>query len=173
VEGLTLRLEGAADAARIRRVNQLAFGRDTEADLVDALRASGAARLSIAAERGGELVGHILFSPVSIAREDGSVDPAVGLGPLAVIPALQRQGVGAALIRAGAATLEHAGDDAIVVLGHPGYYARFGFIPARRFGLRCEFEAPEEAFMVRELRPGSLGQRAGVVHYHAEFGRVA
>jgi putative acetyltransferase len=95
-----------------------------------------------------------------------------GLGPMAVRPAWQRQGIGSQLVREGLEECWRSGYEAVVVLGHPEYYPRFGFVPASRFGLRCEFEAPDEAFMALELRSGVLSAGGGVVRYASEFSKV-
>jgi putative acetyltransferase len=164
----TLRPEIAADHAEVRRVNELAFGRPAEADLVDAVRAAGAATLSLVAVHEGRVVGHILFSPVTVASPSGDF-VAVGLAPMAVLPEVQKQGVGSLLVRAGLDNLRRAGHEIVVVLGHPEYYPRFGFGRSRAHGIRWEHKAPDEAFMVMELRPGALGGRGGVVRYRSEF----
>lgn len=166
-----LRPEIPADHAEVRRVNELAFSRPAEADLVDALRAAGAATLSLVAVHEGRVVGHILFSPVTVASP-GTDFAAVGLAPMAVLPELQKQGVGSLLVRAGLDELRRAGHEIVVVLGHPGYYPRFGFERSDSHGIRWEHEAPREAFMVLELRPGALGGRGGVVRYRPEFDAV-
>ncbi|MDI1446299.1 N-acetyltransferase [Polyangium sp. 6x1] len=168
---LLLRPELPTDAAAVRHVNEVAFGRDGEASLVDALRKSDAITLSLVAEQGGRIVGHALFSPVVIDRGD-TREIAQGLGPMAVLSDVQNQGIGSALIRAGLERLREAGHGAVVVLGHKAYYPRFGFEPAARFGLRWEVEGHDEFFMAQELRPGFLGVRPGVVRYRPEFGAV-
>jgi putative acetyltransferase len=117
------------------------------------------------------VVGHIFFSPVEI-DDAGAGVRAAGLGPMAVMPGRQRQGVGSRLIRAGLDACRQAGFDVVVVIGHPTYYPRFGFVPAARRGLRYEEEVPEDAFMLLELRAGSLGDGGGVVRYLPEFGEV-
>jgi putative acetyltransferase len=127
--------------------------------------------LSLVAVHEGQVVGHILFSPVDIERE-GARETAVGLGPMAVLPEYQRQGVGSRLVREGLDWLGRAGHGGIIVLGHPGYYPRFGFERASRFGLRWEVACPDEAFMALELRPGALGARPGIVRYRPEFSAV-
>ncbi len=167
-----IREEAHGDAAAIRRVNEEAFGRPDEANLVDALRANGAATLSLVAESAGAIVGHILFSPVSIDRADGSRGEALGLAPMAVAPRQQRSGIGTRLVRSGLEQLRAAGHGAVIVLGHPDYYPRFGFVPASRFGLRWEIDCPEEAFLAIELRPGALAGGPGVVRYRPEFAAV-
>src|SRR5262245_35475363 len=136
MRGIAIRRERPADEEAVHRVNESAFGGPDEAAIVEALRANGGATLSLVAELDGTVVGHILFSPVSI-------DPAgtaLGLAPMAVMPVHQRRGVGGRLVREGLELLREAGHGAVVVLGHAEYYPRFGFVRASRFGLRCEFE---------------------------------
>jgi putative acetyltransferase len=167
----SVRPEIPADHAEVRRVNELAFGQPAEADLVDALRAAGAATLSLVAVHEGRVAGHILFSPVTVASPSGDF-AAVGLAPMAVLPELQKQGVGSLLVRAGLDELRRAGHEVVVVLGHPVYYPRFGFARAGARGIRFEHDAPDKAFMVLELRPGALRGRGGVVRYRPEFDAV-
>jgi putative acetyltransferase len=163
-----IRAEGPEDADAIRRVNDLAFEQPLEGRLVEALRADGAAFVSLVAESGGAIIGHILFSPVTV--EGGSpAGAAVALAPMAVVPDRQRQGVGSRLVREGLAACREAGVAAVIVLGHPEYYPRFGFLPAARFGLRCEFPVPPEVFFAQELVPGALAGSGGVVRYHPAF----
>jgi putative acetyltransferase len=169
---LILRHEQAPDHAAIAAVNRAAFEGPAEADLVDALRATGALTLSLVATADGELVGHIAFSPVTITGTAGAgTTSAIGLAPMAVLPSWQRRGVGTRLIAEGLERLRAAGHRAVVVLGHPAYYPRHGFSPASRFGLRWEHRAPDEAFMALELVPGALAGITGVVRYHPEFDR--
>ena len=162
-----IRGERKEDFEGVRRVNEAAFGQPAEADLVDALRSGGAATVSLVAEVKGQIVGHILFSPVTVQGADDL--KAVGLGPMAVLPEHQRRGIGSLLIRKGLEYCRKAGIQAVVVLGHPDYYPRFGFRRASSWGLRCEFDAPDEAFMALELIPNVLSGRSGVVNYHAAF----
>jgi putative acetyltransferase len=168
---VTLRPEIPTDHAEVRRVNELAFRQPAEADLVDALRAVGVATLSLVAVREGRVVGHILFSQVTVASPSGDF-AAVGLAPVAVLPELQRQGVGSLLVRAGLDEIRRAGHEVVVVLGHPEYYSRFGFERASARGIRWEHDAPDEAFMVLELRPSALRGRGGIVRYRPEFDTV-
>jgi putative acetyltransferase len=166
---LTVRDEQPADLAAIRAVNDAAFDQPLEGRIVDALRAHGAARLSLVAEVEGRVVGHILFSPVvTAATSPGRVVPS-GLGPMAVVPEQQRRGIGAALIDAGLTRLRAEGCPFIVVLGHHEYYTRFGFVPASRHGLRCEWDVPDESFMVHVLDSASTTAAAGLVQYRPEF----
>jgi putative acetyltransferase len=152
-------------------VERAAFARAEEADLVDRLRASVRPYVSLVAEVDAEVVGHIFFSPVTIAAAPANLQP-MGLAPMAVLPARQRLGIGGGLIRAGLDACRGLGAGAVVVLGHAGYYPRFGFVPAVRFGLRCEYPVPDEAFMALELRSGALSGVAGLVRYAPQFAGV-
>lgn len=169
---LTARGEQANDLPSIREVNTLAFGQADEADLVDALRGEVEPFISLVAERDGRVVGHILFTPVTIESADGSKSTAMGLGPMAVLPECQRQGIGSALVRAGLEACERQGEFVVFVLGHAEYYPRFGFEPARPKGLTCQWEVPDEAFMVVELTVRALAGRRGLVRYADAFSDV-
>jgi putative acetyltransferase len=169
--GLTIRPERPADQAAIRSVNEAAFGGPAEGALVDALRVTSAfiPELSLVADDDtAGVVGHILFTRLRVVEGDVS-RPALALAPMAVAPPRQRRGVGSALVRRGLAEAERLGHGLVIVLGHPDYYPRFGFRPARAFGIRSPFEAPDEAFLVLELRPGVLDGVRGVVEYPPEF----
>ncbi len=96
----------------------------------------------------------------------------MGLAPMAVAPEHQRKGIGSALVRAGLEQCKQLGFAAVVVLGHPEYYPRFGFSPSSRFGINSEYEVPEEVFMAMELQPGALSGKTGRVKYHAAFSNV-
>ena len=166
-----IRPETSADLAAIRYINQAAFDGAAEADLIERLRERDKLTLSLVAELEGQLVGHIAFSPVVVEANPAGV-AVVGLAPLAVWPGHQRIGIGSLLVKTGLAECRVVGYDAIVVLGHPDYYPRFGFVPASRFDLRCEYDVPDEVYMALELRAGALGECNGLVHYQAEFNEV-
>jgi putative acetyltransferase len=166
-----VRRERPEDIAVIHQVNEQAFGRPHEANLVDALRAAGKAVLSLVAVRDDRIVGHILFSPVTIDIGD-RILPALGLAPMAVIPERQRCGIGSRLVTAGLAECRNTAYNCVVVLGHPTYYPRFGFIPASRYGLKSEYEVPDEAFMVLAWGEGVLDVQGGLVRYQPEFRSV-
>jgi putative acetyltransferase len=152
-------------------VNEQAFSRPDEARLVDRLRANGKITLSLVAVDNGRIVGHVLFSPMTIEAENGRY-PAVGLGPVAVLPEVQRQGIGSHLIETGLDLLREREETAVIVLGHSAYYPRFGFVRASQFGIRSSYDVPDEAFMALELKEGVLNGRAGVAHYQPEFDEV-
>lgn len=118
----------------------------------------------------GEVVGHVLFSEVSLEPPAESFR-AVGLAPLAVLPNHQRRGIGSRLIHDGLDACRNAGYDAVMVLGHSTYYPRFGFVRASDYGLDNEYGV-DEAFMVMELVQGSLVGRSGMVRYAPEFGET-
>jgi len=124
--------------------------------------------LSLVAKEGGQIVGHIAFSPVKITNNPNDC-PILGLGPMAVVPEYQKQGIGGRLIRAGLKQCQSGGFHAVFVLGHPSYYSKFGFVPSFPFDIAWEIECPKEAFMVRELEDGVLTTLSGKVKYHPAF----
>jgi putative acetyltransferase len=164
---MVIRPEEERDRAAVYAVNAAAFETTLEAKLVDALRQQAQPVVSLVAEKNETVVGHILFSPVSLP--DHPDLKIMGLGPMAVTPNHQCQGIGAALVLAGLEQCKQLGFRAVVVLGHPEYYPRFGFLPSSRFGIGCEYEVPEDVFMVIELQPGYLRNVSGTIKYHAAF----
>ncbi len=150
---------------------QRAFDRDAEGGLVESLRRLASPIISLVAEVDGEVGGHVMFTPVTIEGEGGP-SRAMGLGPLAVEPKFQRQGVGAALVSAGLDACRRLGEWVVFVLGHRTYYPRFGFRPAAAGGLHFHDTGPEPAFMVLELRPGALAGRSGWVRFLPPFDEV-
>lgn len=166
-----IRPERPEDIAAIHALNEAAFPTCAEADLVDTLRDEGAHVLSLVAVDGDRVVGHILFSPVVIETKAGALD-ALGLGPMALLPERQREGTGSKLVTASLMQCTAIDYPAVVVLGHPEYYPRFGFLRADRFGITCEFPSPPEAFMIKELQAGALAGKSGIAKYHAAFDAV-
>ena len=166
-----IRLEQESDRQQIRTINTSAFDTSAEANLVDILRRSDVPLISLVAEENGQLIGHILFSPVSLQGQTPATAIA-GLGPMAVLPNWQGQGVGSRLVSAGLKYCAEAGYDVVVVLGHPDYYPRFGFVPASRFNIKSEYEVPDEVFMLKELKPSALTGIEGVIQYHEAFNQV-
>jgi putative acetyltransferase len=167
---MRIRTEDEADRAAIHAVNRAAFGTSVEANLVDVLRRKAPQFVSLVAEVDDAIVGHIVFSKVWLTgRDDLSI---VGLGPMAVAPDYQRKGIGSALVRAGLTGCKQLGSQAVVVLGHAEYYPRFGFAPAIRYAIRCEYDVPDDVFMVAELESGVLRGVSGVVRYDEAFAAV-
>jgi putative acetyltransferase len=162
----SIRQEQPADKLAIRNVNEIAFGRRDEADLVDGLHAEGAVLLSLVAEA-EQIIGHILFSRMTIETTHGSV-AAASLAPMSVHPDHQRSGIGGLLIRTGLAELRNRGERIVIVLGHKDYYPRFGFTIDKARDLDSPF--PPEAFMALELAAGALVGVRGSVKYAAAFG---
>jgi putative acetyltransferase len=167
---MEIREECAGDEAAIRRVHREAFGGDAEGRLVDLLRERGKAVVSLVALEAGHVIGHVVFSPVTIAEAGDA--RALGLGPVGVLPRCQRRGIGSDLIREALHRCICAGYDLVVLVGAPQYYARFGFERARLHGLDNEYGVDEE-FMVLELRKGSLERASGLVRYVPEFGELS
>ena len=173
-EGMTtVRPECPQDYDAIAEVNRVAFGQDNEARLVARLRgiAGFDPGLSLVAVRDDAVVGHILFSPIVIASGANEV-PALALAPMAVLLALQREGIGSQLVREGLAACRRAGHRIVIVVGHPEYYPRFGFTRAGPLGLRAPFPVPDEAFMALALIPGGLDGVRGTVRYSLPFEEV-
>lgn len=167
---IRVRPEAAADRAAVRAVNEAAFDSTLEADLVETLRDKAGYLISLVAELDGEIVGHILFSPVGVVAHPRL--NVMGLGPMAVLPEQQRRGVGSLLVREGLRRCKEAHCHAVVVVGHPEYYPRFGFVPAVRYSLRSEYDVPADVFMVVELAAEALQGASGLVRYDAAFGSV-
>ena len=163
-----VREELPEDISAVRLVNVRAFGRTQEADIIDKLRQNCSDLLSLVAVRQNDVVGHILFSPATVESEDRSVQ-GMGLAPIAVRPDCQRQGIGSELIRAGIEKLKSSRCAFVVVLGHLQYYPRFGFERASRYGIRSEWQVPEEAFMILMLDESEMRSVSGVAKYRPEF----
>jgi putative acetyltransferase len=167
---MLIRAEAQGDWLAVHAVNVSAFETPAEANLVDALREQAQPFVSLVAEDNGAIVGQIMFSPVSLPGH-----PALrimGLAPMAVAPEHQRAGIGSALVRAGLEQCRQLGFGAVVVLGHPAFYPRFGFSPSTRFGIGCEYEVREDVFMAVELQAGFLRGASGKVKYHAAFSNL-
>lgn len=161
-------IDSAEECSLIHVVNEAAFGGSDEAALVDKLRADGHVLLSLVAEFESRIVGHILFSRMWIKTPTSVLVSAVALAPIAVLPERQRQGIGGQLIRHGLELLRGQGEKIVIVLGHPGYYPKFGFSVEKARLLESPF--PAEAYMAIELSPGALDGVRGAVVYPAAFG---
>lgn len=170
----TIRKETAADIAAIKEVNDAAFGQENEANLIHEIRQSESfvPELSLVAENEeGEVIGHILFSKIIIETENGEV-PSLALAPMAVKPGFQKEGVGSLLVHAGLKHCRELGYYSVIVLGHPEFYPKFGFVPASSKGIKPPFEVLDEVFMLTELKPGALDEASGVVKYPPAFMNV-
>lgn len=165
---IVIRPETAADIEAVRNVNRSAFPTALESNLVDALRHAGDASISLVADVDGFVVGHILFSPVTI---DAHPIHGLGLAPVAVLPDVQNSGIGSYLIREGLDRARGLEAGFVVVLGEPDYYGRFGFIRASDFGLDNEYGV-DDPFMVMALRDDALHGITGLVRYSKMFAMV-
>jgi putative acetyltransferase len=173
---VSVRLEAPGDQEAVRRVNLAAFPGPEEAAIVDAIRDEAPAgwQSLVAVDAAGEVVGHLLLSPCPVEDAEGSaVATVLALGPVAVLPALQRRGVGSALIATAMSLAVARAVPAVVLLGHPSYYPRFGFEPARDLGLEAPADAwPDEAWMARRLPAWPEGLE-GTVRYPEAFEPLA
>jgi len=164
---IEIRDEQPGDVGAVWEVNRQAFDQEQEGRIIDALREHGGALLSLVAIADGAVVGHIMFSPLTVGLVVGAA-----LGPMAVLPAYQRQGIGSRLVERGVERLRSDGSPFIVVIGHPEFYPRFGFESAGAYGLTCEWDVPTAAFMVTILNPRVRGSLGGLARYRPEFSTV-
>lgn len=168
---IQIREERPEDIEAIRRINLEAFGQPAEAEVVDQLREACENLLSLVAVEGGEVVGHILFSPATIGEEGAALEVSgMGLAPMAVLPKNQGQGIGSLLIHNGIKMLRERGCPFVIVLGYPEYYPRFGFERASRYGIHSQWsEVPDEAFMILILNKTAMVGASGIARYRREF----
>ena len=167
---IQIRSETDNDKTAVYDINAVAFATETEAKLVDALRESASEYISQVAVEGQNVVGHIMFTPVTLEPfEDLRL---MGLAPMAVSPSLQCGGIGSELVKTGLLRCTESDVGAVAVLGHPQYYPRFGFRPASQWGIKSEYEVPEEVFMMMELSPGYLQGYQGIIRYDAAFADI-
>ena len=166
---IIIREERPEDEEAVRAVNEKAFVQPDEADIVDCLQKSCPGLLSLVALDGDEVVGHILFSPAKIEGDAVTIE-GMGLAPIAVLPERQRQGVGTQLVKRGIEMLRSRDCPYIIVLGHPEYYPRFGFVRASLHGIRSQWDGvPDEAFMIMILDQSAMKGVSGVARYRDEF----
>ena len=168
---IAIRAETSKDIVAIRHVLEMAFGQASEARLVEALRQADALVTSLVAVEKEQIVAHIAFSAVVIESAHATAN-VVALAPLAVLPTHQRRGIGSELVRRGLMQCRQLGHRAVLVLGEPAFYERFGFIKASLHGIWCPFDVPDEAFMAAELFPRALVGHSGSVKYRPEFDLV-
>jgi len=164
-----IRFEKPEDIAFIHSVNEQAFGRVSEAKLVDTLRQAGADHLSLVADDNSFFVGHIMFTPVLVTEEKQELQ-GMGLAPMAVLPSRQRQGIGTQLVDSGLQILKEKGCPFVIVLGHPEYYPRFGFQAASGCNIRTQWDGvPDEAFMILVMDHEAMQNVSGVATFRDEF----
>lgn len=164
---LIIRDETKDDIAGVRQVNLAAFETPEEADILDALREHARDPIFLVAEQDGEIIGNIVFTSVELVGFPEA--KLMGLGPMAVLPEHQNQRIGTTLVEAGIKQCHALGFGAIVVVGHPEFYPRFGFVPAEHCQLSSEWELPPGVFMVLPLDPEYLTGKSGVIRYHPVF----
>jgi putative acetyltransferase len=162
---IEIREERPEDVTAVREVNRRAFGQDQECNIVDALRTNGVALLSLVATVNDQVAGHIMYSPLIIAENVHGV----ALGPMAVVQEYQRQGIGTKLVEVGNQKIKDAGYPFIIVVGHAEYYPRFGFRPASEYGFKCEWDIPDDVFMVLILDQPKMRGVSGLASIATSF----
>ena len=164
-----VRFERPKDIDEVRLLNDKAFGQPLEGRIVDKLRKSCKGILSLVAISNIKVIGHILFSPVTIETQSGTIG-GKGLGPMAILPELQNQGIGTKLVKEGLRIINNTTCPFVIVLGHEKYYPRFGFQRASKYGLKSQWEGiPDKAFMVMILNDSVMKGVSGIVRYRDEF----
>lgn len=167
---MLIRTEAPADILPIQQLIKQAFPTHAEAELVSRLMENGQRTLSlVACSDEGEVVGYILFSPVTLDQQDFNWQ---GLAPLAVKEEYRGQGIASELIKEGLSSLAELGYPACVVLGEPEFYGRFGFESAAKYGMDTQWEFPEGAFQIQELMEGELDGKSGKIFYSQEFSEL-
>ncbi len=171
---MLIRTETKEDYKHVFNLNYLAFGnRDDEAKLVEHIRFSNGfiRELSLVAEEKGEIVGHILLSKAKIIQLNGDKEVLV-LAPVAVNPSFQKKKIGSKLIKESLRRAKDLGYGLVLLIGHPSYYPKFGFQPAKQHGIELtQFNVPDDVFMICEIRKGELQQTNGELHYPPSFFR--
>lgn len=166
---INIRPEQSHDFAAVRAINKEAFGDTAEASIVDLLRNACPDAVSLVAIEDDSILGHVFFTPVHISGGK-RVTQGMGLAPMAVLPERQRQGIGSMLVKAGIDEIRKRNCPFVIVVGHPDYYPRFGFVPASRHGLSCQWDGvPDTAFMVLILDEPAMAGVSGTARYRDEF----
>ena len=176
-----VRIEAPGDEPGVRRVNLAAFTGPEEADIVDRIRREGPegwhSLVAVGVPGGaldGVVVGQLLLSPCRVERDDGTpVAVVLAIGPVAVLPELQFRGIGSALMGAAVGLAMARGVPALVLLGHPSYYPRFGFGSARDLGLQPPAGAWPDAAWLARLLPAWTDAMRGTVRYPEAFEPLA
>ena len=167
-----IRSERPGDEEAIADVNRRAFDGVEEEGIIARIRGSEyfIPELSLVAEAEGRILGHIMFSIITLVRFDRPAEKILSLAPMAVEPEAQNGGIGSALVEAGLDKARELGHTFVIVVGHAGYYPRFGFKQARSLGFDVGMEVPDEAFMVAVLQPDALDDLGGMVQFSPPFG---
>lgn len=166
---VNIRKEQPSDFEAIRILNIKAFNRDNESKLIDRLRREKEylPTLSLVAEYNKSIVGHIMHSSISVGDHSQGL---AALAPMAVLPEFQNNGIGSQLVESAMEEAIKEGLSAIIVLGHPNFYPKFGFKKASAYGIICPYEGvPDEAFMVLEFSKEALMGISGTVTYSKAF----
>lgn len=172
---ITIRQENLSDYDRVLEITNeafkgLPFSDENESELIRRLRVSPEyiPELSLVAEYENQVVGHILFTPISIESRNKSF-PTLSLAPISILPKFQQLGIGSMLINKGHELAKQMGFNSVIVLGHPEYYPRFGYKPISNWPIKSPFDVPDDYFMALELVPGALNRTSGIVCYPAAF----
>jgi putative acetyltransferase len=169
---MIIRTETTADFEEVFKLHYLAFGnREDESRLIERIRVSEGfvSELSVVAELNNEIIGHLLLSKASVEEKE-KTHSVIVLAPIAVKPSCQKQGIGSSLIKEGFERCKKLGYNSIFLIGHPSYYPKFGFQPARKLGFELsQFNVPDEVFMVCELKEGALQNIKGELKYPNSF----
>lgn len=164
-----IRFEKPEDIAFIHSVNEQAFGRVSEAKLVDTLRLACTDHLSLVADDNGSIIGHLIFTPV-VVTDGKQKTEGMGLAPMAVLPSRQRQGIGTQLVDTGLLILKEKDCPFDILLGHPEYYPRFGFQAASGCNIRTQWDGvPDETFMILVMDHEAMQNVSGVATFRDEF----
>lgn len=161
-----IRTEEFSDHEAITTLNDRAFGQTGEGKVVELLRKGGALRISLVAIADAEVIGHLALSEMHHSQ---SPELILGLGPMSVVPGWQNRGVGSALVRKSLEMAKSEGAVAIICLGHPNFYPRFGFEPASKHSITGDYKVPDAVFMAHVLGAESPTNLAGHVQYHEAF----
>jgi len=167
---VSIRDERKNDYDEIKKINDLAFGQENEGKMVEVLRKTldYNPELSLVAEIKNKIVGYILFYPIKIKNKKGEFT-VLSLAPMAVHPEYQNKGIGSKLVKSGIEIARGNGFGAVIVVGHPKYYPRFGFSHASKWGLKLPFDSPDDLFLALELKENYLKSCSGKVEYPKEY----
>lgn len=171
---IEIRQETQSDIEEVFEVNKTVFGRDNEAKFANLLRKGPnfIPELSLIASVNDKIIGHIIFTKILICNDEGKEFDTLALAPMAVKPDMQNKGIGGELIKHGLNKARELGYKSVIVLGHPDYYPKFGFVPAKKWNIKPTFDVPENVFMGIELMKDGLKNISGKVIYPKEFDNV-